>query len=76
MRLLSYKEESEHIAQKMGMYLPPHKLADISRQAAKILTLLTKDRVVMTLQECLITLDIVKNIIEEMGGQKNYDAER
>lgn len=68
-KLLTPYEEAEAIAKEHGIYVPPCKLSRITENAAKILNLLTKNNPAMTYQELLLTMDTVRNTLEQAGGQ-------
>ncbi|MDD6612242.1 MAG: hypothetical protein PUE91_08575 [Clostridiales bacterium] len=70
-RLMTPSEEAEQITQRHGVYVPPHKLARISQNATQVLKLLTRDNVLSTYQEIILTLDTVRAMIERStGGDK------
>lgn len=65
-----FKNEAEEITQRTGRYIPPYRVASLTRTAHKVVELLTKTDVCITFEEILIVLDIVRTTICKATGKE------
>lgn len=63
------KREAREIAGETGLYVPPHRMANLMKTAQRIADLLAKADLAMTYKECLIVLDIVRNAVYAITGE-------
>lgn len=63
------KKECEDIIQRTGIYVPTYRLSTVLAKASKVFDVLTKNDVHTSYNECLITLRIVMNAIQQVTGE-------
>ena len=64
------RNEAEEITHRTGRYIPPYRVASLTRAAHKVVELLTKTDVCTTYEEILIVLDIVRSTICKATGKE------
>lgn len=69
------KREAAVIAEKTGVYIPPHRLAELMKAAQKITDVLQKNVYFVNYEESQFVLRVVMRAIEEaQGGYKNEET--
>lgn len=66
----AFQKECEEITHRTGRYIPPYRMASLTRTAQKITDMLSKADVCMTYEECQIILKVVSVAIVSATGKE------